>query len=84
MTKEQELVKEAARLVGSQAELSRRTGISANFINQMINGRRSVPNHACVKIEQATKGIVNRKRFRPDSYKDLWPELVDQLKQTKI
>lgn len=82
MKPEQELVQEAANLVGSQAELARLTGIAPAFINQMYHGQKPVPDRACVKFENATNGVVSRKRFRPTDYSEIWPELADQPNRT--
>lgn len=78
MKLEQELIQEAARLVGSQAKLARLTGLAPAFINQMYHGLKPVPDRACVKFESATNGVVSRKRFRPHDYAEIWPELAEQ------
>ena len=80
METEQQLVIEASKIVGSQAKLSKLTGIASTFLNQMAKGRRPVPDRACVRIEKATDGIVSRKRFRPHNYVEIWPELADPPK----
>ena len=82
MKSEQELVQEAALFVGSQAKLARLTGLAPAFINQMYHGIKPVPDRACVKFENATNGVVSRKRFRPKDYADIWPELADNHKRT--
>lgn len=61
-----EAIKQAAEILGSQAELSRRLRIQAPTINQWISGIRPVPLLRCVEIEALTGRQVTRQQIRPD------------------
>ena len=72
----------ACKLVGSQAILAHRIGVSPAAVNQWISGHRPVPLERCVAIELATNGQVTRQDLRPDDYWLIWPELVAQNLQS--
>ena len=62
---------------GKQAELSRETGLSPVFINQIVKGSKKVPVAAAARIEKATGGVVTRKDMFPDDWQKIWPELAE-------
>lgn len=74
-------VKKAAKILGGQAKLARALGIFpvnvANWITKDVSRHRPVPPAKCVAIEHLTGGKVTRRELRPNDWRDLWPELVD-------
>lgn len=72
------LMAEAERILGSQAKLAKAVGESSSFVYQMVTGRKPVPDRICVRVEKATGGVVNRKRFRPKTWHEMWPELAEK------
>lgn len=66
-------LQKAIQVVGTQAELCRRLGVSAQVVSNWR--RRGVPVERCVDIENATKGRVMRWDLR-DDWRHLWPELA--------
>lgn len=70
-------IAKACRIVGSQAILADKIGVSPAAVNQWISGHRPVPTLRCIDIERATGGAVTRKDLRPDDWARIWPELAD-------
>lgn len=56
----------AARIVGTQAELARRLGISKGALNQWKDDGRRIPAEYCPAIERETAGAVRCEEMRPD------------------
>ena len=68
-------IQKACDIVGSQAEMSRRIGVSRGMVAQMYRGLRPVPVEHCWPIESATKSAVMRWDLRPKDWRKIWPEL---------
>lgn len=64
-------VTEAARIVGSKAELARRLKVSPPTINQWCRGSRPVPAARAMAIEKLTSGKVLKSDLCPSFP---WPE----------
>lgn len=58
-----------------QATFAKSIGVSQSMVYQISNGLRPVPEKACVRIEQVTKGAIRRQDLRPGDWQDIWPEL---------
>lgn len=67
---------------GRAASLARAVGVKATQITKWVNGERPVPPKRCVRIEEATGGLVRRQELR-DDWQEQWPELqaVDQVER---
>ena len=61
-------IQKAVRLLGSQAKLAERLGVTKAFVNQIVSGARRVPAERCRPIEEATGGAVTRYELRPDVF----------------
>ncbi len=72
---------DAAKLVGGQAVLARALKVKAPTVNQWANGHRPVPVQFCHAIEVATGGAVTRKQLRPDDWHRIWPETPKATKR---
>jgi len=66
---ETNLIKKAALVVGSRAELARLVGVSKGAVWQWEHERK-VPAHQCRAIERATGGDVTAEELRPDIFCD--------------
>ena len=66
----------AAGIVGSQAALAEKLGVTRGAVNQWKSPDRFVPLEHCAAIERATNGAVTRRDLRPDDWHRIWPELV--------
>ncbi|UGB46968.1 helix-turn-helix domain-containing protein [Frateuria edaphi] len=62
----------------AQAELARRINVAPQLVWQWCDGRRPVPAHRCLAIEQATNGVVTRFDLRPDVFGSLQPTSAGQ------
>lgn len=51
-------------------------GLDEQYLYQCLSGRRAVPIHHCLPIEQATDGRVSRRDLRPKDWHRIWPDLV--------
>lgn len=69
-------VKTACDLAGGQASLARLLGVSVPTVNQWIHGVRPVPPKWASAMELLFPNHVNRRRFRPDDWHLIWPELA--------
>ena len=62
-------IKQAVKAVGGQqSELAKRISVSPQIVNQWVTGKRPVPAHHCIAIEEATGGAVTRYDLRPDVF----------------
>ncbi|EMO9020184.1 TPA: transcriptional regulator [Raoultella ornithinolytica] len=61
-----EAIREACRIVGGQAALSRNLGVTSPTVNQWTKGTRQIPAKRCLGIEKATGGTVTCEELRPD------------------
>ncbi|HIH5083937.1 helix-turn-helix domain-containing protein [Klebsiella grimontii] len=59
-------IREACRMVGGQAEMSRKLGVSSPTVNQWTTGIRQIPAERCPEIEKVTGGSVTCEELRPD------------------
>ena len=75
MTLKRTPIQKACDIVGSQAEMSRRIGVSKGMVAQMYRGLRPVPVEHCRPIEDATNKAVMRWDLRPNDWHKIWPEL---------
>jgi len=62
-------IKQAVKAVGGQqSELAKRISVSPQIVNQWVTGKRPVPAHHCIAIEEATGGAVTRYDLGPDVF----------------
>lgn len=61
-------IQKAVACASSQAEFARQLGVSQQVVWQWVNGRRPVPAHYCIRIEDVTRGAVSRYQLRPDVF----------------
>ncbi len=59
-------ISNACVVLGGQASLARKIGVSAPTVNQWISGHRPIPAERCPAIERATNGAVRCEDLRPD------------------
>ncbi|RYE43831.1 MAG: helix-turn-helix domain-containing protein [Hyphomicrobiales bacterium] len=64
---------------GGLKALADELGFAAPTVSQWISKRRPVPPKQCVRIERITEGRVSRRDLRPDDWRDIWPELAEQV-----
>lgn len=62
----------------TQAEFARRIGVSQSQVYQFLNDIRPVSEKMCVRIEEKTDGMLDRKQLRPHDWADIWPELRER------
>lgn len=48
------------------------------FLRNVAYGYKTPGEKLCVAIERATGGAVTRRDLRPDDWREIWPELVEQ------
>lgn len=60
-----EAAREAAQILGSQAELARQLNIRTPTVNQWCSGLRPVPAARAVHIEALTGGRISRHQLCP-------------------
>lgn len=60
-----EAVREASRLLGSQAELARRLAVRTPTVSQWCSGDRPIPAARALQIETLTQGQVKRADLCP-------------------
>lgn len=63
-----EHIKKAIEAAGGQAALARAIQVKSQVVWQWADGRRPVPAHHCIAIEQACKGAVTRHELRDDVF----------------
>lgn len=63
-------IQKAIDAAGGQASLARAIKVKSQVVWQWADGRRPVPAHHCLAIEQAAKGEVTRYDLRPDVFGD--------------
>lgn len=73
-----QFIEKAISLFPSQAAFAIAVEVKSPTVSEWKNGDRPVPIEKCVKIEQATDGLVTRRDLRPDDWHLIWPELVDK------
>lgn len=52
---------------------------SSSYLSQIAVGRRPCPPILAVRIERSTGGAVKRSDLLPELWREIWPELVDQV-----
>jgi len=60
-------LREVIRILGSQAELARRVGVSLQAVHQWVKAD-SVPAHRVILVETICEGVVTRYQLRPDIF----------------
>ncbi|WP_109512799.1 transcriptional regulator [Pseudomonas ovata] len=68
-----EAVREACRLLGSQAELARSLAVRTPTVSQWCSGSRPIPAPRALQIELLTQGQVKRSDLCPSFP---WAEMV--------
>ncbi|PIU08182.1 MULTISPECIES: YdaS family helix-turn-helix protein [unclassified Methylobacterium] len=63
------LIREAVKLVGSQARLARALGISQPRVNQLARRTSCCSAEVAIAVERATQGAIPRWKLRPDLWK---------------
>lgn len=58
-------LEKAVEIVGSQARLAAKTGVTPQFICQLLKGSRPIPASFALKIEAATDGQVSKNQLCP-------------------
>jgi DNA-binding transcriptional regulator YdaS (Cro superfamily) len=61
-------IKHAVIIAGSNAALAQAIDVHESAISLWKTGRRAVPAHYCLKVEEATAGEVTRYDLRPDVF----------------
>lgn len=56
----------AAKIIGSQALLAAKLGVTRGAVGQWKDGGRRVPAEHCPSIERLTSGMVRCEELRPD------------------
>ena len=59
-------IEKVISIYGSQAEASRKLGISSALLNHWVRGRFAIPANRCIEIEKKTG--VSRAELRPDLF----------------
>ncbi|AWB00223.1 helix-turn-helix domain-containing protein [Vibrio harveyi] len=76
--KQRQSLKDAVSIVGTQSSLANAVGISQQMISKLLNNPDlPISPKTAVAIELATDGKVSRKRFKPDEWEYIWPELKE-------
>jgi DNA-binding transcriptional regulator YdaS (Cro superfamily) len=52
----------------TQRQLARQVGVTDNFVNHWVHGRRPIPIVRAKKVEEATKGAIRREQLYPDIF----------------
>jgi DNA-binding transcriptional regulator YdaS (Cro superfamily) len=59
-------------------QLAEKVGINEQYLYQCLTGRREMSASEAVRVEMETKGKISRKMLCQESWKGIWPELVEQ------
>lgn len=68
LTKSIMAINAAISILGSQAKLADSLGIPNQNISEMARGKRILPIHHAISIENITKGGVKKSLLRPDQF----------------
>jgi len=60
----------AVRILGSQAKLAARVGLTQQQISRLMNGKQRVTAEVAIAIERATGGEIRREALRPDIFSE--------------
>lgn len=63
-----EAIKRAIEVAGTQTALAEKIGATQGQVWQWSAGRKPIPAHRCIPIEEATEGRVTRYDLRPDVF----------------
>jgi len=63
------LIEEAIKIMGSQAALARKTGLTQQGISYLLNEASQVSAETAVAIHEATGGRISKDKLRPDLFK---------------
>jgi DNA-binding transcriptional regulator YdaS (Cro superfamily) len=62
------LIQKAIDLIGTQAALGVKAGVSQQHISRLLGERQRITAETAIRIERATDGAVSRHDLRPDLY----------------
>lgn len=65
-------------IAGNQARISKATGLSPRFINQIAKGNRKLPIEHGASFEKASNGQSTRQENFPENWQKIWPELTER------
>lgn len=77
-TAEMDLKKYLAQERGRQAALAKAIGAHAPDLSRWADGTRPIPVPFGAPIEKATDGLVTRKEMFPETWRTIWPELLNE------
>lgn len=61
--------------VHEQADFAYKCGTTLNYLRKAICKKQVFSPKLVVKFEQNSKGMLHRKDFHPNDYREIWPEL---------
>ena len=61
---------------GRGVTLAKHLGVPASFVSRMGDGSKAIPMQHAAAIELFTGGAVKRQDMFPDTWQQIWPELV--------
>lgn len=62
---------------GNATKLAAALGILPSFLSQMASGERAITAERAAALEKYTDGAITRRETHPDTWQDIWPELVN-------
>lgn len=69
-------VAQAIEIAGGAAALARSLNVTTQAVCFWRDGKRRLPESLGARIETLTGGRVTRQSLWPDTWRDVWPELV--------
>jgi hypothetical protein len=71
--------------IDEQNEFANSCGTSISYIRKILssNGKLFFGPAICRRIEENTSSLVTRKDLRPNDWREIWPELAQQVKSDK-
>lgn len=66
----------AIEIVGGAAALARSLNVTTQAVCFWRDGKRRLPESLGARIESATGGRVTRQSLWPDTWQEVWPELI--------
>lgn len=67
--KHRKLIREAIKILGTQAALAREAGLTQQGISYLLNDAEQVSAETAVAIHKATNGRVSKEALRPDLFR---------------
>ena len=58
-------------------QLAEKVGINEQYLYQCLTGRREMSASEAVRVEMASDGRLTRKMLCQESWRGIWPELVE-------